>query len=99
MMIGGGISYVAQGAGYVATALEAFWAQVPIVGCAAVTSIGLSYFLIPRLGLPGGAYAFGAASAVQFLGTAAVAVQAIRKAPGVPDPITTAVAAGVEQEC
>jgi O-antigen/teichoic acid export membrane protein len=79
MMIVGTVSYLAQGAGYVATALGAFWSQVPAVAGGAIVSAGLSFILIPRLGLSGGACAIGIASAVQFAGTAAVSIRALRK--------------------
>jgi len=79
MMIAGTISYLAQGAGYLATAMGSFWAQVPFVAGAALASSALSFMLVPRSGLFGGVVAVAVASAIQLVGTAAVAARAVRK--------------------
>lgn len=68
IMVAGLLSYVSGILGYVITSARVFVAQTPVLASAACTSAIVSWTLVPRMGLNGGAVALGTTAFVTIIG-------------------------------
>jgi len=78
MMAAGAIGYLGSLLGYAITATRAFRVQAPLYGVVAASAAAGSFWLIPRYGLLGGAFAIGIAALVQVLGEIAILWRAMK---------------------
>jgi hypothetical protein len=71
-------SYLSQFLGTAITAARIFVGQIPLNAAAALAIAIGSYFLVPRMGLVGGALAILAGVVAQMIGSVALLVYAVR---------------------
>lgn len=78
VMIAALIQYIASFLGYGMTAARKFRVQLPLSVITVLTTLGASFYLVPRFGLEGAAIAVVLAAFVQAIGAAAVTYVALR---------------------
>lgn len=83
MMLAGGFNTVASFLGYATTSARSFRAQVPIVTLSTLTAGVLSFLLVPRFGLMGGADALLFSAIVLVSGYALAVRHALRRAEAI----------------
>ena len=79
VMAAAAVGYLARFLVCAMTAARHLWAQAPLYALAALACAAASYWLIPRYGLRGAAWAMGTAMLVLLLGAAAVNLYAVRR--------------------
>jgi len=81
-MVAAGITYVASFAGYGMTAARCFRVQTLLFALVAATTAGACLWLVPAMGLMGGALALCVAAVVQLLGSVFILSLAVRARSG-----------------
>jgi O-antigen/teichoic acid export membrane protein len=79
MMAAGILSYAGSALGYVITAARTFASQAPLFVAVAAVSGAASWWLVPRLGLEGAAFALALAWAAQIAGELLILRYALRR--------------------
>jgi len=78
LMAAAALGFVSSVLGFALTAARSFRVQVPLFALVALTTLGLSFVLIPRFGLHGAAYAVFGAAVLQ-VGLTALAYMAVSR--------------------
>jgi O-antigen/teichoic acid export membrane protein len=84
-MIAAAVSYLGLLSGYALTSVRYFRAQIPLLALVAAVSVVACWWLVPLMGLRGGAVAFGLSAVIQVIGAGFLLFHAVRLQPREPN--------------